>query len=327
MDLTLVTGAPGWLGTRLVEHLHNKGRKVRCLVWKGVNRSVLEKSDVEFVEGDIRDKNSLNNIMKNVTAVFHCVGIIHPGKIRDLYEVNYEGTKNLLELASKEKIKKFIYVSSNSPAGTNNNPSVLLKETDKPNPYKHYGKSKLLAEQAVSEYFQSGKLNTVIIRPCWFYGINQPERQTRFFRMIKSGKPIIFGDGENLRSMSYIDNIIQGLLLAEENDKANGQIYWIADRRPYKTIEIYETIAGLLGVKLTPKFIPKFASNICELADDLLQFVGMYVTEFHVAGEMTKNIACSIEKAEKELGYKPEIELEEGMRRSIEWCRANGFEI
>lgn len=77
----------------------------------------------------------------------------------------------------------------------------------------NYGRSKMLMEQVVHEYQARGKLETVILRPTWFYGPNQPERQTTFFRMIKNGMSPIAGDGENLRSMVYIDNLCQAMLL------------------------------------------------------------------------------------------------------------------
>ncbi|MCM8795680.1 MAG: NAD(P)-dependent oxidoreductase, partial [Candidatus Omnitrophica bacterium] len=209
----------------------------------------------------------------------------------------------------------------------NISPDRLMTESDLPRPYKHYGLSKYKAECIVNQAYREGRIKTTIIRPCWFYGPGQPERQTRFFRMIKSGRPIIFGDGKNLRSMSYIDNVIEGLLLVEEKDIAIGQTYWIADRRPYPVIEIYQTIANLLNVEIKPRVIPRFSSTLFEAIDTILQGLGMYSPEIHVAGEMAKDIACSIKKAEEELGYNPKIELEEGMRRSIEWCRENGIEI
>ena len=202
-----------------------------------------------------------------------------------------------------------------------------MTEEDLPQPYKHYGKSKLQAEQIISEYYNEGAIETVILRPCWYYGTRQPARQTRFFRMIKSGKPIFFGDGTNERSMAYVDNVTEALLLAESCEHANGQTYWIADERPYQTLEIYQTVADLLGVNLRPRFLPAFSSTCCEWIDTILQAGGLYSINFHVAGEMAKDISCSVEKAKRELGYRPRVGLEEGMKNSIEWCRSNGIEI
>jgi nucleoside-diphosphate-sugar epimerase len=145
--------------------------------------------------------------------------------------------------------------------------------------------------------------------------------------MIKGGHPPVVGKGDNLRSMSYVDNTVQGLILARDVAKAAGQTYWITDRRPYSFIEILETVGKLLGVSIRPRYLPKITGDFARLADSLVQMTGLYNQEVHVLGELGESIAVSIEKAKRELGYQPEIELEEGMRRSIEWCRSMGVDI
>jgi len=324
----LVTGAPGWLGTRLVEILRKQNREVICLVLPDVDTFYLNKIGAAMFKGDLTNAKSLKGLCEGVDIVFHCAGVIHPRRVQEFYDVNVNGTKNILEEATNSGVERFIYISSNSVAGINLSRDKPMQEFDTPHPYKHYGLSKYKAENLVNQFFKEGKIKSTIIRPCWFYGIRQPERQTRFFKMVKKGKPIIFGNGENFRSMSYIDNVIDALLLIEKKDVSIGQIYWIADKRPYPTIEIYRTIAKLLEVKnFQPRFIPAYVSNICEVIDALLQSAGLYQKEIHVAGEMNKNITCSIEKAEKDLGYEPIIDLEEGIKRSIEWCKVNGVKI
>jgi len=323
----LVTGAPGWLGDSLVKELIKKKYKVRCLVLEGLNAGHLKRMGAEIVRGDLTKKESLKGVCKGINIVFHCAGIIHPKRVKNLYLLNYYGTKNILDEAISSKVRKFIFVSSNSPMGTNNKRSVLLEEGDAYKPYKNYGLSKMWAEIYVNKMFSAGKINTTIIRPCWFYGPNQPLRQTTFFKMIKKGKPIVFGDGRNLRSMAYIDNVIQGLILAAESKNSTGQTYWIADEKPYETLKIYETVAELLDVKLRPRMVPHFVSEFCSFIDTTLQLFGFYNQKFHVAGEMNKDIACSIEKAKKDLGYNPKVSLKEGMKKSIKWLRNKGVEI
>ncbi len=333
---TLVTGAPGWLGTRLLEVLADpqdplniysghKHRTVKALVLPGMNTSMLPKN-VEQIPGNVLDTASLEKAMQGVDTVFHLVGIIHPKKIPQLFDINTTGTLNMLEAAAKAGVKRVVFISSNSAAGLGKD----MKESDTPRPYMAYGRSKLQAEEHVHRFVREKKLEAVIIRPCWFYGPGngQPERQLRFFRMIQKGNPIMFGSGKNLRSMSYLDNTIQGMLLAEKTPEANGQIYWIADEKPYSTIEIYQTIAGLFGTTLKPRKIPALASWGCRIVDYILQAMNMYITEFHVAGEMDRDIACDVSKAKRELGYNPTVDLEEGMRRSIDWARKyQGLEI
>jgi nucleoside-diphosphate-sugar epimerase len=332
----IVTGAPGWLGTRLVWHLAGQGaasiasRQVRCLVEPGADTQELVALGAQPVEGDLRSAESLTALFTGgASTVFHCAGVIHPTRgVRQLYQVNVEGTKNLLAAAAKAGVRRFVHVSSNSPLGTNPRPDHVFDESAPYHPYMHYGRSKMLAEQAVNA---AEGLETVIIRPPWFYGPNQPARQTLFFTMIRTGKVPLVGSGENRRSMAYVDNICQGLLLAESVDGARGQTYWIADRRPYTMNEIITTIEDVMerDFKVKPARkrmrLPAVASSVAWLADKTLQGAGLYHQKLHVLSEMDKTIACTVEKAERELGYRPEVDLAEGMRRSMAWMKERGI--
>jgi nucleoside-diphosphate-sugar epimerase len=338
MDLAVVTGAPGWLGTSPVEALA-KGvsfrsitvapRRVRCVAVPDADITTLAAlgPNVEVVRADLREARALEGVCDGATTVFHAAGIVHPRRVKDLYTINVDGTRNILGAAIASKAKRFIYVSSNSPAGLNETAGRLMSEQDPPRPYLNYGLSKLQAEWVVNDAFRAGRIETAIARPCWFYGPHQPARQTKFLRMIKGGRPIVLGLGGNLRSLTYVDNAIQGLLLLESVEKAAGQTYWIADQRPYSFIEILETVAKILEVDIRPRYLPSVGSDVARFVDSLLQMAGLYQQEIHVAGELAASIAVSIGAARRDLGYQPEIELEEGMRRSIAWCRANGVRL
>jgi nucleoside-diphosphate-sugar epimerase len=147
--------------------------------------------------------------------------------------------------------------------------------------------------------------------------------------MISEGKAPIVGGGKNRRSMAYIDNICQGLLLCERVEQAKGGVYWIADRRSYSMNEIVDTIERVMerdfAVKVRHKRarVPGVVSRIAWVVDLQLQWMGLYHQRIHVLSEMNKTIACSVARAEKELGYAPKVELEEGMRRSIRWMLDN----
>jgi nucleoside-diphosphate-sugar epimerase len=145
--------------------------------------------------------------------------------------------------------------------------------------------------------------------------------------MIKGGRPVVIGRCGNLRSMTYIDNGVQGLLLLANVAAAAGKTYWITDRRPYSFVEIIQTVAKILEVDARPRYLPSVGSDVARFVDSLLQMAGLYQQEIHVAGELAATIAVSNDAAKKDLGYDPEIELEEGMRRSIAWCREHGIDI
>jgi nucleoside-diphosphate-sugar epimerase len=320
----LVTGAPGWLGSRLVQELVRRDRDVRCLVLPGIDTGPLASLPVEIVPADIRNASAVDSAMAGIEAVFHCAGLIHPRAIRELYDVNVTGTENMLKAALAHRVGRFVYVSSNSAQGTNRG-SALMEETQPCYPENAYGVSKFTAEGRVNGYHSAHGLPITIVRPPMLYGPGQPERMTRLMRMIKSGRPLVFGDGRNLRSMAYLDNLVEGMLLAEASSIAVGQTYWIADERPYTTLETLETIAAILGVQIRPRRLPEILAGSCELADKALSRLGIYSLEFHVVGESPKNIGCSIAKAKNELGYAPKVSLRQGMETAVEWCKAKGY--
>ncbi len=285
---------------------------------------------IEILEGDIRNAADSARLCADAkgAVLFHTAGIIHPKRVADFYDINVTGTERLLDAAIAAGVKRAVVVSSNSPCGCNPHPDHLFDELSPFNPYMNYGRSKMLMELAVRE--RGAKIETVIIRAPWFYGPNQPPRQTLFFQMVRDGKAPIVGGGNNLRSMAYVDNLCQGLMLAAITERANGQVYWIADRKPYSMNEIIDTIERLLEKEFghTCKHkrmrLPGFASEVAWLADKTLQGLGLYNQKIHVLSEMNKTIACSVARAERELGYNPTVALEEGMRRSLKWCAENG---
>src|SRR5262249_46900219 len=135
------------------------------------------------------------------------------------------------------------------------------------------------------------------------------------------------------RSMSYVDNTCQAILLAARHPAAAGKTYWVADRRAYSMNEIVDTVERLLEREFHMPVahkrlrLPDVASTVAYCVDRVLQGLGLYNQSVHVLSEMNKTIACSIACAERELGYRPGIELEEGMRRSIRWCLEQGQTI
>lgn len=347
MDSTqiIITGTAGWLGRGLLAALLNglpgvdvlatpaRDVRIRALVLPG------QQSDpgslppcVEVIEGDLRNPEDCRRLCAAGAGatLFHTAGIIHPQRVRDFYTINVDGTVNLMRAAADAGVRRTVMVSSNSPIGCNPHAEHLFDEQSPFDPYMNYGRSKMLMEQQVARVQAEGKLETVTIRAPWFYGPYQPARQALFFRMIRDGKAPVVGSGENKRSMAYIDNLCQGLLLAANRSEANGQVYWIADERPYSWNEILDTVERLLETEFDQKCryrrlrLPGLASELALLFDKAIQGMGLYQQKIHVLSEMNKNIACSVEKARRELGYKPLVSLEEGMRRSIRWAIDNG---
>jgi len=342
----VVTGAGGWLGRRLVDTLvhgladhpalaeADGAIRIRAFDLPGADvgrlRALSER--IEPVEGDLRRPEDCARLFAGTerSVVFHIAGVIHPAKVDDFYRINVDGTKNLLAAAEAAGARRAVVMSSNSPIGVNPRRDHVFDERSPYHPYMNYGRSKMLMEMAVRERRGQSTLESVLVRAPWFYGPWQPPRQTLFFTMIRDGQVPIVGDGGNRRSMAYLDNLCQGLMLAAITPAADRQVYLIADERPYTMNEIVDTVERLLekefGQTVAHKRmrLPGLAGDVAQIADATLQSLGIYQQKIHVLSEMNKTIACDVSRAQAELGYRPAVALEEGMRRSIRWCLENG---
>jgi len=334
----VVTGANGWLGQNLVRELAPNRERVRCLVRSDGDAALLSVlgPSIDAVVGDVRDPSTLDRLFEGVgsATVFHAAGVIHPEKrVREMFDVNVGGTQLALDRARRAGAARFVHVSSNSPFGANARPTDRFTEDSPYNPYMGYGQSKLEAEQLVFRSFERGDLDTVIVRPPWFYGPHQPERQSTFFSAIRRGRFPLVGDGTQQRSMAFTGNLVHGLLRAEATAAASGKAYWIADAQPYELRTILETVKDALAAEglpvagRRPLRVPLLAARFATKVDAALQSQGRYLQAVHVLGELKDTIACDVSRARKELGYDPPTELFEGMRASIRWCLADGHAI
>ena len=334
----VVTGASGWLGQNLVRALAPDRERVRCLVRSPDECAALALvgSNVEVVRGDIRDPAAMDRLFDGLsgTTVFHTASVIHPnGRTRELFDVNVGGTQMVLDRARRADSARFVHVSSNSPFGVNDAPTDRFTEESAFHPYLAYGQSKMEAEQLVARTFERGDLATVVIRPPWFYGPFQPERQSRFFAAVRRGRFPHVGDGTSRRSVVYTGNLVHGLLCAERTAAAAGRAYWIADPEPLEMRTIIATVAdaleaeGLPVRRGAPIRIPVVAARTAAWLDRALQERGRYAQALHVLGEMQYTIACDVARARAELGYAPETNLLDGMRASVRWCLERGVRL
>lgn len=340
----LITGYPGWLANYVINYLVNGSKdypdykpnkyEVKVMIYDKCGMDlhkvldplkITDEDMINFTWGDVTNYNDCLEATKDIDAVVHIAGIIHPKKVKDYFMINTRGTDNMIRASVANGVKKFIYISSNSACGVKN---YAMTEVTVENPYMNYGKSKKEAEDIINEQcILHNTTKGIILRPCWFYGEGQPDRQTKLFKMIKKGKPMIFGDGNNLRSMSYVGNTSRAIQLALDReivDYTDVETFWIADENAYSTIDIYKEIGKLFGVEIKPRHIPSIACTVGRIGDKILQKLGKYNQYVHVLGEMDENIACDITYAKEKLGYDPKVSLVEGMKRSIDWCKQNG---
>lgn len=341
-DVTVVTGASGWLGRALVQRLLADPcrTRLRLLAHTTAEARSLEavtadgRADVDVVIGDVAKADTAARLLHGLGGdvdLIHTAGIIHPTTTRQFLDVNTNGARYMAEAALDHGVRRLVHVSSNSPFGTNPQPSDTFRALEPYHPYLGYGRSKMLGEMAVLDAVERG-LDATIVRPPWFYGPYQPPRQTTFFKLVRAGRFPVVGDGEQRRSMVYVDNLVDGILAAESSVVARGKGYWVADPRPYTVNEIVATVGRAMtdeGFDVAPpgRRLPAIVGRTAELADRFVQRLGRYQQQLHVLGEMNHTIACDISATRADLGYEPRVELYEGMRRSIRWCVEQGLEL
>ncbi len=336
-DTMVITGAAGWLGQNLVRAVAPDRSAVRCLVQTAEDASLLSlvSPRVQTVVGDVRDPAALDRLFEGTdgATVVHAAAIIHPlRRVQELHDVNVGGTQLVLDRARRAGAGRVVHISSNSPFGANPTTDHRFTETSPLNPYLGYGRSKADAEGLVATAFERGDLQTVVLRPPWFYGPFQPERQTQWFRAVRKGRFPLVGDGTNRRSMVFTGNLVHGVLRAEVAAKAPGRAYWIADGDPLDMRTILATVRAALDAEGLPTSggqprMPRLAGVVAEKVDTFLQGRGRYLQAVHVLGELKDTIACDIALAREELGYDPPTDLLGGMRASIRWCLERGQQL
>jgi nucleoside-diphosphate-sugar epimerase len=333
-DTIVITGAAGWLGQNLVREVASQRTSVRCLVQTPEEAALLAlvSPSVQPVVGDVRDPTALDQLFDGAAGatVVHAAAIIHPlHRVQELHDVNVGGTQLVLDRARRAGAGRVLHISSNSPFGANPTTDHRFTEASPFNPYLGYGRSKADAEGLVATAQQRGDLETVVLRPPWFYGPFQPDRQTQWFRTLRRGRFPLVGDGSNRRSMVFTGNLVHGILRAEVAAKAVGRAYWIADGDPLDMRTILATVREALAAEGLPVTggqprLPRLAGVVAERLDTVLQARGRYVQALHVLGELKDTIACDISLAREEIGYDPPTDLLAGMRVSIRWCLDRG---
>lgn len=318
-DALLITGVPGWLGNRMLDILINgdrfgnfvTSRKIRLLVQPKYRDLMILPTNIELVYGDVTDKSSLKTALKGVKTVYHLAGEIHPKNIKMYDQVNFVGTKNLVDTCIELGVKRFLFMSTDSICGFGRSKRIF-DEHEKPRPYKYYGRSKFLAEEYIFKKTAEGLVDGTSLRGFWFFGPFMSPRNIGFLKMFYWKRQIVFGDGRNFRSISHVDNVVQAFIKAEKRKETIGKWYWIGDKKPDFTVdEIYGNLAEGLGVVYKPLYIPKWICEMLGKLDSFLNIFGFLKPKLHAAGKFHKDIAGEITAAERDFDYKPNVGFEE----------------
>jgi 2-alkyl-3-oxoalkanoate reductase len=323
----LVTGGTGFTGKALVRRLLEAGHEVVALDYKeGIKTQELRDWGAEVVLGSVTDREMVRQAARGVEVVHHLAAAFREMNVPDRYyhEVNVEGTRNVLEAAREAGARKLIYCSTCGVHGNVDQPPADEEAPIQPADY--YQRTKYEAEPIVRSYCDRG-LPTVILRPAAIYGPGDPERFGLIFRRVLKGRFPMFGSGKTLYHPLYIDHLVDAHMLAMEEDKGVGEAYLIADERYVEIEDLVRRVARALQVGVEIPHYPVLPVVVAgHVIEKLYKPFGIAPPIFPRRVDWYRqNRAFDIAKAKRDLGYKPTVDLDEGLRRTAEWYRDEGY--
>jgi nucleoside-diphosphate-sugar epimerase len=324
----LVTGGSGFLGSHVAEQLVKGGHAVRALVRKSSNRTFLKTlgNDVELADGAVDDRESVFEAMKGVEAVVHSAGVVKAKSEQDFFAVNTRGTVNLLEaaIANAPNLKRFVHVSSLEARG----PSADGRDVplDDSRPVTAYGRSKLAAEKACIA--RKDKLPVVILRPGAIYGPRDVEILEAFKAAKKRQYPVI-GDGTMLGSWVYGPDCARACILALLADVPSGSIYSIDDGEPLSMARamgkmLHEALGTRPLLRMGVPFPLLRLASLGVEAYGRVRKKPVMLTREKVA-MLRLDWVGDNGSARAELGWTPQVAFSEGLKRTADWYRENGW--
>lgn len=323
----LVTGGTGFTGKALVRRMLDRGHAVVALDNKeGYRSQDLRDWGAELVIGSVTDRETVRRCMQGVDVVHHVAAAFRELSVprSHYHEVNVEGTSIVLEAARAEGVRKFVYCST---CGVHGNVDDPPGGEDAPiQPADYYQQTKYEAEPLVSAYLAKG-LKTTTLRPAAIYGPGDPGRFFMIFHQLERGWFPMIGNGKVLYHPLYIDNFLDAFELAMDESKGLGEAYLIADEEYVTIEELVRRAAAAMGVEPRFRRLPAWpivaVGHVVETICRPLRIEPPIHPRRVDWYRQTR--AFRIDKARNELGYRPRVGLDEGLRRACAWYRQEGM--
>jgi nucleoside-diphosphate-sugar epimerase len=325
MSEVLITGGNGFVGHHLVEALQARGETVRVLALPTENTVGLEQRGVSVHRGDVRHPETLRAAVAGARALVHLAAMMDVWRPLNEYQaVNVLGTENICRAAMAAGVERVVHMSSSSVYGM-----ALGRTADETSPLAPfpdpYPVTKAAADMAVQRMITDEHLPAVIVRSDQIFG---PGDRLHFGRMadrLRAGRSIIVGRGDNALPLVYITDVVQALLLMLDHAQATGSAYNIAAEEPLSQRDVLNTIATAIGVRPPRIHVPYRALYAAGYLAERLAALTPYasrpaITRLGVAFFGTDN-RYSMERARCELGYRPKVTVEEGLRLTAVWYR------
>jgi nucleoside-diphosphate-sugar epimerase len=322
--LHLVTGATGQLGSHIVEQLRSAGESVRVLVRPGRDRTFLRSLGVEIVEGDLRDAASVRTAAQGATIVYHCAAKVSDwGPWKAFEEEAVTSTRNIVEACRSAQVSRLLHVSSISVYGHPRiNPGATIGEETPLGQgfwlWDYYQRAKLLAEDIAREY-----PHTTVVRPSWLYGPRDRITIPRVIPALLEKRVPIIGSGENYLNIIYVGDVAAGAILAAAHPQAVGQAYNLCSVGEVKQKDLLNALTDALSLPRITKHVPYFLAIrfafVKELIARLLRRDRPPTITRRAIYLIGRSTQFSTEKAYSQLKWKPQVNIQEGIRRTLQW--------
>ncbi len=322
----LVTGGNGFVGHHLVSALLDRGDRVRVLALPEEDVRWLEDRAVTIHRGDIGNPEAVLAAMRSADGVIHLAAMMHVWRpLEDYFEVNVVGTTNVCQMALVAGIRRLVHMSSSSVYGMES--GRIVDETSPMAPFADpYPVSKAEADRVVQQMIAEAGLPGVVIRPDQIFGPGDHLHFGSIATRLRRGTAIVVGRGHNALPLVYVDDVVQGLLLALDDDRAIGGVFNITNDAPLTQQEFMEAIARHTGGRPPRVHVPYRGLYAAACAAERIAGTTAashrpLLTRLGVAFLGTDQ-RYSIAKARRELGYSPRVGLHEGVRRTAAWHRS-----
>lgn len=315
-----ITGARGFIGKALVERYRRLGAEVRGL-------DLVAEPELDIVAGNLSRPETWQSQLDGCDLVIHTAAVVSNTAPMDFaWKVNVQATQRLLELAESKGVKRFVHLSSVAAFGFDFPEGVTedypLRAINNP-----YVDTKIASEHSVLATHAKGNMACTIIRPTDVYGPGSRPWVVLPLEMMKKDQFILPANGKGVFSPAYIDNLLDGIVLAAEKASGEGQIFTLGDGIGVSCEVFFHYHHRLLGKKGVPKSVSTFVAKL------LAEVVGGLARRFGKPSELgrgtvdmlSRKATYSIAKAESLLGYTPKVSLEEGQARTEAWLRSEGF--
>jgi dihydroflavonol-4-reductase len=333
-ERVLVTGANGFVGSHLVEALLKAGYRVRCMVRRSSDLTFIGHLDVEWAYADVRQPASLHAACQNVSRVCHCAALTRALDWETFEKNNVQGTLALARAAmeANPELKRFLFVSSQAAAGPSAGADDWLDESCPPHPVDWYGKSKWAAEQALLQMAPTpagagrDRLPLTIVRPAAVFGPRERDILS-YFQLVQRGLSLRLGSGPQKVSLIYIQDLVDLLLLALENDAALGETFF-ACTMFHSYSDLATAIASSLDRRLVRLYLPQAViAPMSAWARIQGRLTGRpaLLNEQRLLEMRVPFWLCSGEKARRELGFAPKYDLIAAVQETANWYRENGW--